>query len=141
MKEKKSITHRSNDPVSYTLDFIGDKWTLLVLRDMIFADKKSYGEFLQSEEKIATNILADRLNMLQSNGFIDKAESPDNKSKFLYSLTEKGISLLPIIIEMSLWGSLNNPNDEHSELAELLRKNKEKTIKDFSKVLKKRNGA
>lgn len=138
MKKAKEISQRSDCPVSYTLDFLGDKWTLLILRDMIFEGKSSYGEFLLSDEKIATNILADRLNLLEINGFVTKVVSPENKSKFVYNLSEKGITLLPVIIEMNIWGSRVSPAGGNKELLKVLKTDKEKTIKEFTKMLKKR---
>lgn len=138
MKEAKEIIRRSDCPISYTLDFIGDKWMLLILRDMMFEGKSTYGDFLQSDEKIATNILADRLNILHTNGFVTKNVSPENKSKFTYILTEKGIELLPVVIEMTIWGANYNPAGGNKELLEVLKKDKEKAIKEFSKMLKKR---
>ena len=138
MKTSKEIVRRSDCPVSYTLDFFGDKWMLLILRDMMFDGKSSYGEFLQSDEKIATNILADKLQILHENGFVTKAVSPENKSKFIYTLTEKGIGLLPVVIEMLIWGSKFNPAGSKKELLKVLKKDKDKTIKEFSKMLKKR---
>jgi DNA-binding HxlR family transcriptional regulator len=138
MKVAKEITSRSECPVSYTLDFFGDRWTLLILRDMIFSGKSTYGQFLQSEEKIATNILADRLSMLETNGFVTKNAYPENRSRFIYQLTEKGISLLPIIIEMNIWGAKSDSFEGNKELLSLLKKDKEKTIKELTKMLKKR---
>ncbi|RBQ11771.1 winged helix-turn-helix transcriptional regulator [Pedobacter miscanthi] len=105
----KTITKRSGCPVSFSLDFLGDKWTLLILRDMVLSDKNSYGDFLASNERIATNILADRLNTLEQYGFIIKRVSPEKKNKFLFSLTEKGIELVPILMELTIWGSKYNP--------------------------------
>ena len=134
----KEISARSECPISYTLDFLGDKWTLLILRDMIFEGKSSYSEFLQSDEKIATNILADRLISLAENGFITKAVMPENKSKFVYNLTEKAIGVLPMLIEMLLWGSKVSPGGKNKELLKVLKSDKEKTIKGLAKILKKR---
>jgi len=134
----KEISARSECPISYTLDFLGDKWTLLILRDMIFEGKSSYSEFLQSDEKIATNILADRLISLAENGFITKAVMPENKSKFVYNLTEKAIGVLPMLIEMLLWGSNVSPGGKNKELLKVLKSDKEKTIKGLAKILKKR---
>ena len=138
MKEAKQITRRSDCPVSYTLDFVGDKWMLLILRDMMFEGKTTYGEFLSSDEKIATNILADKLQILTVNGFVTKDVSPDNRSRFSYILTEKGIGLLPVVIEMIIWGSKYNQADGNKELLAVLKKDKEKAIKEFTKMLKKR---
>jgi DNA-binding HxlR family transcriptional regulator len=101
----KDFKQRSTCPVSTSLDVLGDKWTLLILRDMIFADKSTYGQFLQSEEKIATNVLADRLAILESQGILTKTVAADKKSKFTYRLTEKGIDTVPIIVSLVLWGT------------------------------------
>jgi len=94
---------RSNCPISSSLDVWGDKWSLLIVRDLMFKKQSTYGDFLKSEEKIATNILASRLLMLEENGIISKQDHPDSKAKVLYKLTEKGINLLPLLIEINLW--------------------------------------
>lgn len=99
----KKIEKRSDCPLSASLDIFGDKWSLLIMRDMIFYNKSTYGNFLKSEEKIATNILANRLLNLEEHQIIQKLEHPDSKAKVLYKLTEKGIDLLPIIVEIQLW--------------------------------------
>ncbi|MDJ1506065.1 helix-turn-helix domain-containing protein [Xanthocytophaga agilis] len=134
----KEIKTRSGCPVSYTLDFLGDKWTLLILRDMVISDKSTYGEFLASEEKIATNILADRLTTLEQYGFVTKKVSPDKKSKLLYNLTEKGIALVPIIMEMGIWGSVFNPPGLNKQLLDQLTTDKDGTIRNFQQKLKDR---
>ncbi len=103
LEKMKKIEKRSNCPVSSSLDIFGDKWSLLIMRDMIFYNKSTYGDFLKSEEKIATNILATRLLNLEEHNLIEKLEHPDSKAKVLYKLTEKGIDLLPIIVEIQLW--------------------------------------
>jgi len=94
---------RSNCPVSCSLDIWGDKWSLLIVRDLLDNQPCTYGDFLKAGEKIATNILATRLQMLEENGIITKSEHPDSKAKVLYQLTPKGIDLLPIIIEIGFW--------------------------------------
>jgi len=101
----KELKQRSTCPVSTSLDVLGDKWTLLILRDIVFASKSTYGQFLQSAEKMATNILADRLAMLEAQGLLTKAVAADKKSKFTYRLTEKGVAVVPILIEFTLWGA------------------------------------
>lgn len=98
-----SSKKRSNCPISSSLDVWGDKWSLLIVRDLMFKKQSTYGEFLKSDEKIATNILASRLLMLEENGIISKQDHPDSKAKVLYKLTEKGINLLPLLIEINLW--------------------------------------
>lgn len=131
----KEIKQRSECPISYSLDILGDKWLLLILRDMIFANKTSYGEFLQSEEKIATNILADRLLILEKQGFINKNIASDKKSKFIYTLTEKGISILPIIMEITIWGSNYNPFGGNQTLLGKLKEDKEGTMEKYKSIL------
>jgi DNA-binding HxlR family transcriptional regulator len=131
----KEIKKRSGCPVSFSLDFLGDKWTLLILRDMVLYGKATYGDFLDSEEKIATNILADRLSTLEQHGFIIKKVSPEKKNKFLFSLTEKGIELVPVIMELSIWGSKYNPPGDEGLLKELST-DKDGTIRKFQEKLR-----
>jgi DNA-binding HxlR family transcriptional regulator len=101
---------RSNEPRSYcpinlSLEIFGDTWTLLVLRDMMFAGKRHFRELLESDEHISSNILADRLARLVENGLLTKSDDPTHKQKAIYSLTEKAIALLPIIVQIGAWGS------------------------------------
>src|SRR4029079_6543579 len=95
---------RSDCPVSCSLDVWGDKWSLLIIRDLLLAKECTYGDFLKSAEGIATNILAARLQLLEENKLIEKLVHPKSKAKVLYRLTRKGIDLLPIMIEINLWG-------------------------------------
>ena len=97
------IKKRSDCPISSSLDIWGDKWSLLIVRDLMFSKQCTYGDFLKSDEKIATNILASRLQMLETNGLITKQDHPESKAKVLYRLTQKGIDLLPVMIEINLW--------------------------------------
>jgi DNA-binding HxlR family transcriptional regulator len=110
-KSMKKIEKRSDCPLSFSLDVLGDKWSLLIIRDLLMVGKFSFGEFIASKEKIASNILADRLSVLESTGIVSKQVSPKNKSKFVYSLTQKGIDLLPVLIEFMKWGAKYNPGD------------------------------
>jgi DNA-binding HxlR family transcriptional regulator len=128
----------SGCPISFSLDFIGDKWTLLILRDIVLQEKSTYGEFLSSKEKIATNILADRLAMLESNGFLDKKVGEDKKTKFVYSMTEKGIELIPVIMELIIWGSKFNPPGD-ADLLKKLEKDKVGTIKKYQNKIRESN--
>lgn len=97
------IKKRSDCPISSSLDIWGDKWSLLIVRDLMFKKQCTYGDFLKSDEKIATNILASRLQMLETNGVIIKLDHPQSKAKVLYKLTQKGVDLLPLMIEINLW--------------------------------------
>jgi len=100
----KKSRYRSNCPINYTQEILGDKWSLLIIRDMMFMGKCYYSEFLKSDEKISTNILADRLAKLEHNGIVSSRLDEQNYSKKIYSLTEKGIDLMPILFEMIEWG-------------------------------------
>ena len=105
-KEIKNTDMRSPCPIANTLDIIGDKWTLLVIRDLL-AGKSTYSEFQSSPEKIPTNILADRLKRLIEKDIILKTPYQDRPVRYAYQLTDKGISLGPILKEMQNWGSKN----------------------------------
>jgi DNA-binding HxlR family transcriptional regulator len=105
MKMKKKF--RSGCPISSALDVVGDKWSLLIIRDMLVKHKKTFKEISDSDEKIAPSILSARLKLLESYKLIFKTKVPDNKKENIYLLTEKGIHLTPIIIEFSLWGNSN----------------------------------
>jgi DNA-binding HxlR family transcriptional regulator len=100
-----SETPRSYCPINLSLETFGDSWTLLVLRDMMFAGKRHFRELMQSDERISSNILADRLTRLVDNGLLTKSDDPTHKQKAIYSLTEKAIALLPIIVQIGIWGS------------------------------------
>jgi DNA-binding HxlR family transcriptional regulator len=103
-------TERSYCPINLSLEIFGDSWTLLVLRDMMFAGKRHFREFLQSDERISSNILADRLERLVDGGLLTRSDDPTHKQKAIYSLTEKAITLLPIIVQIGAWGSRWVPN-------------------------------
>ena len=98
-------TRRSKCPLANSLDIFGDRWTLLILRDMIFAGKKQYREFLQSSEKISTNILADRLQRLVNEDILCKEVHPENKKVFDFYFTSKGLELIPIVVDIVAWGA------------------------------------
>lgn len=106
-----SNTFRSGCPINLGLEVFGDKWTLLIIRDMMFAGKRHFREFLASAEGISSNILSDRLAMLVENGILTRTEDPGHKLKAIYSLTEKGIDLLPIIAQISRWSRSYMPVD------------------------------
>ncbi|VAX08656.1 Transcriptional regulator, HxlR family [hydrothermal vent metagenome] len=106
---KRKLLNSDKCPITYALDIFGDKWSLIILRDMIFKDKKHYGEFLASAEKISTNILASRLLKMESEGLISKMQDRDNLSKYIYQLTDKGKDLIPVMLEMVAWSVKHNP--------------------------------
>lgn len=96
---------RSDCPISYALDFFGDKWTLLIVRDMVFFKKKFYKDFLDSKEGVATNILSDRLKKLESNGIVTSSVYESLKTRKEYVLTSKGKELIPMLVDMMVWSS------------------------------------
>ena len=107
-KISKKITgclERSECPVTNTLDLIGDKWTLLVIRDMLFLKKKLFNEFLVSPEGIATNILTERLKRLEEHGVIEKRPYTQTPVRYEYRLTRRGEDLRPLLMEMIRWGN------------------------------------
>ena len=102
--------HRSGCPINLTLEVLGDKWSLLVLRDMIFGGRRHFRELLtRSEEGIASNILADRLKTMLEEGMITRAADPSHKQKAVYSLTEPSIQLVPLMAQMGAWGRRHTP--------------------------------
>ena len=99
---------RSHCPINFTLEHFGDKWSFLIIRDLMFKGKRHYNEFLEAGEKVSTSVLGDRLKKLEEMGIISKGEDTVKKSRIRYSLTQKGIDLLPILLEMIVWGGLKD---------------------------------
>lgn len=129
---------RSNCPINFSLENWWDTWSLLIVRDLMFKKECTYWDFLKSEEKIATNILVARLKKLEENEIIIKTEFPNNKVKSLYRLTQKGIDLVPTIVEMMLWAEkYHTITDEKSKvILEKIKKDKELFIKEAMESLK-----
>jgi DNA-binding HxlR family transcriptional regulator len=104
-KKKPAPQRRSGCPLKASVEMLGDRWSLLILRDMMIRGYRSFNEFLQSDEKIASNILADRLRRLESYGIIATERDASDGRKVIYSLTPKGIDLAPVLTEMVLWAA------------------------------------
>jgi DNA-binding HxlR family transcriptional regulator len=139
MKEKEKQL-RSHCPVNYGLEAFGDRWALLVLRDIVFRGKRTYGEFLSSEEGFSTNILASRLDHLVAQGILQRDQHEADGRKGIYSLTQKGLDLVPVLFEMVLWSAKYDPQSQASRiprLVELIRKDNrkisQKTIEQVSR--------
>jgi len=96
---------RSPCAIANGLEILGDRWTLLIIRDLMFTNRREFSHFLQAGEGISTNILAERLQRLQCHGVITKASHPEHGKKFIYQLSDTGLKLAPLIIELTLWGS------------------------------------
>ena len=107
--------HKTDCPVAFALDAVGDRWTLLIVRDILFKGSETYGEFLESGEGFATNILADRLKIMEGSGILSKSRDPDNHRRYIYRLTEKGRGLTPIVLEMIRWSAEHDPDTSASK--------------------------
>jgi len=105
-------SRRSGCPISLALEVFGDRWTLLIIRDLMFAGKRHFRELLHSDERIASNILADRLNMLVEQGVLTRSGDPSHRQKAVYRLTPKGVDLLPVLAQIGIWSRRHEPVDE-----------------------------
>ena len=133
MKKK---TPRSDCPISYALDFMGDKWSLLIIRDLVFEDKKFYKEFLRSKEGIATNILSDRLKKLEAAGIITSKVFEELKTQKEYSLTRKGLDLIPVLVDMIIWSATyDEALAVEPAFVEKVTRDREQVIKNIEKRL------
>lgn len=120
------------------MGIFGDKWSLLIIRDLMFKGKRYYGEFFDSEEEISTNILADRLAKLEKHSVLEKVRDTNHRSRFIYSLTNKGLDLIPMILEMVDWSEKYDENTEVPiEFIKSYRENPEKFAKDLRVQLEK----
>jgi DNA-binding HxlR family transcriptional regulator len=130
--------HRSGCPINLTLETIGDRWSLIVIRDVMFGNRRHFRELQSaSEEGIASNILADRLKRLVAAGLLTRAEDPGHKQKAVYSLTEKAIQLVPLLVAMGAWGRRHLPvTRELSVRQELLEAGGPELWEDFMAELR-----
>jgi len=118
MKRSKKL--RSHCPINFGLEAFGDRWALLILRDIVFRGKRTYGEFLKSEEGFSTNILASRLDHLTEVGILEREESDLDGRKGIYSLTQKGLDLIPVLFEILLWSSKYDEESEARHIPKLV---------------------
>jgi len=117
MKSKKP---RSHCPINFFLEAFGDKWTLLIIRDIIFRGKSTYGEFLKSEEGVATNILAARLEHLENEGILKKIVDPEDARRNKFQLGEKGIETVPVLFEIMAWSEKYDAKSEVRKIPRLM---------------------
>ncbi|MFI5058123.1 MAG: winged helix-turn-helix transcriptional regulator [Candidatus Acidiferrales bacterium] len=123
-KTKPGPKRRSGCPLNASVEMLGDRWSLLILRDMMLRGFRSYKEFLESYEGIATNILADRLKKLIAHGIITTEQDPSDGRRRIYLLTAKGLDLAPVLTEMVLWAAAHEVTDNQA-LVRLMKKDKE----------------
>lgn len=130
--------HRSGCPINQTLEMLGDRWSLIVIRDVMFGNRRHFRELLgRSEEGIASNVLADRLKRLVKNGLLSRVDDPTHKQKAIYSLTEASIELLPLLAHMGAWGRRHtHPSQALSIRAELLEKGGSEVWEAFMEELR-----
>jgi DNA-binding HxlR family transcriptional regulator len=126
-KKKPGPKRRSGCPLNASVETLGDRWSLLIIRDMMLRGFRTYKEFLESFEGIATNILADRLRKLQAYGIITTERDPSDGRRLFYLLTEKGIDLAPVLTEMVLWAA-RHEETENQALVRQMKKDKEQLL-------------
>ena len=119
---------RSGCPVSIALETLGDAWSLLIVRDLMFKDRRSYNELLQGGEGIASNILADRLRKLEAAGIVEKQRDPADARRFSYRLTAKGIDLAPALVELVVWSARHEATDAPAAVVRAMRTDREAFI-------------
>lgn len=119
---------RSGCPVAISLEILGDRWSLLIIRDLMVRGLRTFSDFEQSGENIATNILSDRLRRLESAGIIRTRREKNDARKLNYRLTKKGIDLAPVLLELLIWGSRHEPTGLPRSLARNMDKNREKVL-------------
>jgi DNA-binding HxlR family transcriptional regulator len=129
---------RSGCPINLILEMLGDRWSLIVIRDIMFGNRRHYGDLLRlSDEKIASNILANRLSRLVQGGLLSRTDNPAHKQKAIYSLTEASIQLVPLLAHMGAWGCrFTSPSRQLSIRAQLLEEGGEKMWKAFMTELR-----
>jgi DNA-binding HxlR family transcriptional regulator len=115
---------RSGCPISIALEMIGDPWSLLIVRDLMFKERRTYKDFLSGEEGIASNILADRLQRLEAAGIIEKRRDGNDARRFVYQLTEKGFGLAPVLVEVVIWSARHESTDAPAATVRAMRDRK-----------------
>lgn len=132
------MKRRSDCPTNYGLEHFGDKWSLLIIRDLMFKGKRHYNEFLEADEKVSTSVLRDRLRSLETGGLIRSGEDQVKKSRIRYSLTSKGIALLPVMIDMIVWaGQFDRNTAAGKEFLTRATENRSVVIDEIENKLKK----
>jgi DNA-binding HxlR family transcriptional regulator len=136
MSKKNGVERRSGCPLNASVEMLGDRWSLLIIRDMMLRGFKTYKQFLECYEGIATNILADRLRKLVAYGIISARPDPSDRRKVIYRLTPKGIDLAPVLTEMVLWAAAHEDTGNQA-LVQLMRKDKDRFVAEVRERLAK----
>lgn len=133
VSRKSQPCRRSGCPVNISLEMIGDRWSLLIIRDMMLRGFRTYQEFLNSDEGIATNILADRLRKLANDGIISTSQDPEDRRKLIYKLTQKGMDLAPVLLELVLWSARYEKSDAPRDMIRKMEKNRAAFLAEIRK--------
>lgn len=131
---------RSDCPISFALEIFGDRWTLIVLRDLMLRSRQRYKELLEGDEGIATNVLAERLKRLEHRKLITKKRDPADARQFIYLPTELAVSLVPMLLEMTVWGIRTSDNDVGSDILERFETERDKLISELQAKIRKDAG-
>jgi DNA-binding HxlR family transcriptional regulator len=131
MPAKHKPQRRSSCPVNASLEILGDRWSLLIIRDLMLRSYCAYKELLSSDEGIATNILAERLQRLEAAGIISTSRDAEDRRKVVYRLTAKGIDLAPILVELILWGAQHEATDAPPAAIRKMRARREQFLSEI----------
>ena len=129
-------TRRSGCPISIALELLGDAWSLLIVRDLMFKGRRTFNEFLAGGEGIATNILTDRLRRLACAGIVTTRPDPDDRRRVLYTLTPKGLDLAPVLVELVLWSAAHEQTDAPASVVRQMRKDRDAFIANVRRQLR-----
>lgn len=124
MRGKRVPSRRSGCPISISLEMLGDAWSLLIVRDLMFKGRNTYNDFLRGDEGIASNILADRLRKLEAGGIVEKCADPADARRFVYRLSEKGIGLAPVLVELVIWSARHETTDAPPSVVRAMRRDR-----------------
>ncbi len=133
MPKKTAVEHRSRCPINIALELFGDRWSLLIIRDALFKGTDNFNGFMASSEKIASNILSDRLSRLETAGILEKRQDPQDARRVRYHLTEKGMALAPVLIEIILWADTHEDTAAPPELIAAMKANRRGFIANLRK--------
>lgn len=130
---------KSDCAINHSLENVGDPWTLLIVRDIVFFGKKTFGDFLSSDERIGTTTLSRRLKEMEEKGILKKETSPEDKRVEEYFLTEKGLDLIPVLLDLTAWGARHDPETgANPSWIRLIQKHRDVIIQRIRGVVKKR---
>ena len=133
---------RSRCPIAYSLDVLGDRWTLLILRDLAFKNRRYFQDFLGASERISSNILTDRLRRLERWNLIEGHADPSDGRRIRYFLTDDGLDLIPVLVEMTIWGTKRHPDPVIPvERAERMSADREGTVRAYRDRLREEREA